>query len=361
MTLPDDPWWLEFIAADPPHTAKLATVRADGRPHVAPVWVALDGRELLFNTGADTLKGHGLRRDPRVSLSFDDERPPFSFVIVEGTVELFDDLAQVRRWVDHDRRPLHGCRGLRRGVRDRNGVPGELLVRVTPTHVVRPGHRDIAELGGSFLACSLGLRPSGRRRWRSARVVVLKNRAMASWASGSWLELAMRSMERRPSAGRGRPGRRTPALPRPFDTALPRLARVGPGRARPRRSSSGGDDAVDQPPVERGGRVDPVAGEGHLERPLATDAPGHGDQRRVAEPAALRRRGWRRPRRLAATARSHEHTSWHPAAVARACTSATTGWGIAWMVVISSVHTSSRPRTRRPGRRRRRRRSRGPR
>ena len=42
-----------------------------------------------------------------------------------------------------------------------------------------------------------------------------------------------------------------------------------------------------------------------------------------------------------ATARSQEHTSWHPAAVARACTCATTGWGMAWMVVISSVHTCS--------------------
>ena len=31
-----------FLTADPPRTAKLATVRADGRPHVAPVWFALD-------------------------------------------------------------------------------------------------------------------------------------------------------------------------------------------------------------------------------------------------------------------------------------------------------------------------------
>ena len=34
-------------------------------------------------------------------------------------------------------------------------------------------------------------------------------------------------------------------------------------------------------------------------------------------------------------------TSWQPAAVASACTLATTGWGIAWTVSIISVHTSN--------------------
>ena len=62
--------------AEPAHTAKLATVRADGRPHVAPVWFVLDPRppgpahpigDIVFNTGADTLKGKALRRDPRVA------------------------------------------------------------------------------------------------------------------------------------------------------------------------------------------------------------------------------------------------------------------------------------------------------
>ena len=52
-----------------PTTAKLATVRADGRPHVAPVWFALDLStagdrlglgDLVFNTGADTLKGRDI-------------------------------------------------------------------------------------------------------------------------------------------------------------------------------------------------------------------------------------------------------------------------------------------------------------
>ncbi len=31
-------------------TAKLATVRADGLPHIAPIWFTLDGNDLLFTT-----------------------------------------------------------------------------------------------------------------------------------------------------------------------------------------------------------------------------------------------------------------------------------------------------------------------
>lgn len=35
-----------------PRTAKLATVRADGRPHVAPIWFDLDGDVMVFTTRA---------------------------------------------------------------------------------------------------------------------------------------------------------------------------------------------------------------------------------------------------------------------------------------------------------------------
>lgn len=118
-----------------PRTAKLATVTASGAPHVAPVWVARDGDRIVFNTGSGTAKGRALRRDPRVSMSFDDETPPFGFVLVQGTAEVVEDLDEVRRWaaiiggryMGDDRAAEYGAR---------NGVPGEYLVVVTPTKVV---------------------------------------------------------------------------------------------------------------------------------------------------------------------------------------------------------------------------------
>src|SRR3954454_16843240 len=74
-------------------TAKVATVRPDGRPHVAPVWFVLDDAtgQLVCHTGAETVKGRALRRDPRVAVVVDDQAPPYSFVLVEGTVEVADD------------------------------------------------------------------------------------------------------------------------------------------------------------------------------------------------------------------------------------------------------------------------------
>jgi hypothetical protein len=66
-----------LLESDPPHTGKLATARADGRPHVAPIWfvVEADG-SILFNTGQATVKGANLRRSGQAALCVDDERPP---------------------------------------------------------------------------------------------------------------------------------------------------------------------------------------------------------------------------------------------------------------------------------------------
>ena len=116
-------------------TAALVTVRGDGRPHVAPVWFTLDGDDLLFNTGQDTVKGANLRRDRRVALMVDDEEPPFAFVSIEGDVSLSDDLDTMRYWATRiaarymgdDQADAYG---------KRNAVPGELLVRVRPTKIV---------------------------------------------------------------------------------------------------------------------------------------------------------------------------------------------------------------------------------
>ncbi len=123
-----------FLTAAPARTGKLATVRADGRPHIAPVWYDVDDDgSLAFNTGAATVKGRNLSRDPRASLCVDDERPPFSFVIVEGVVEISDDLDEVRRWAARiGGRYMGAERAEEYG--SRNGAPGELLVRLRPGH-----------------------------------------------------------------------------------------------------------------------------------------------------------------------------------------------------------------------------------
>ena len=135
--------WRAFVT-EGTRTGKLATTRLDGRPHVAPIWFDLDEDDgtLVFTTGADTLKGKALRRDARVAICVDDETPPFAFVLIEGTAELIEDPEVLLTWATRI-----GGRYMGTGVADaygkRNAVPGELLVRVTPTHVV--AHAEIAD------------------------------------------------------------------------------------------------------------------------------------------------------------------------------------------------------------------------
>ncbi|MFI8348556.1 PPOX class F420-dependent oxidoreductase [Streptomyces sp. NPDC085596] len=136
-----DEEWRAFVSHGT-RTGKLATVRADGSPHIAPIWFLLDGDELVFNTGAGTVKGRNLARDPQVALCVDDDRPPFSFVVLNGQARLSEDLDDIRRWatriaaryMGEDRAEEFGAR---------NGVPGELLVRVHIDHVVAV--RDLAD------------------------------------------------------------------------------------------------------------------------------------------------------------------------------------------------------------------------
>lgn len=126
--------WHGFIS-EGTRTGKLSTVRADGSPHVAPVWFVLDGDDLLFNTGEDTVKGRNLARDGRVSICVDDERPPFAFVVLSGRAELSRDMKTMLHWATRiGARYMGEEAGAQFGAR--NAVPGELLVRVRISKVV---------------------------------------------------------------------------------------------------------------------------------------------------------------------------------------------------------------------------------
>jgi PPOX class probable F420-dependent enzyme len=124
-------------------TGKLATTRADGRPHVAPVWFDLDDDgTVVLTTGADSVKGKALRRDPRVCLCVDDETPPYSFVVIDGTAEITEDFGPLLEWATRIAACYMGAERAEEYGR-RNAVLGELLVRITPNHVV--AQADIAD------------------------------------------------------------------------------------------------------------------------------------------------------------------------------------------------------------------------
>lgn len=66
--------------------AHVATLLADGSPHVSPVWIAVEGEYLaIFSTQAH-LKIRNLRRDPRIGISVCDERNPYRSAVIRGRV-----------------------------------------------------------------------------------------------------------------------------------------------------------------------------------------------------------------------------------------------------------------------------------
>ena len=134
MSTITDPKIRAFLQAGT-RTGKLAFLAASGRPLVTPVWFVLEGDSLIFNTGKDTAKGRALATDPRATLCVDLERPPYAFVQVQGEAELSEDPAELvrtatliaARYVGPERAEEFGRR---------NGVPGELVVRLRPVRVL---------------------------------------------------------------------------------------------------------------------------------------------------------------------------------------------------------------------------------
>ena len=116
-------------------TGKVATVRSDGRPHVAPIWFVLRGDELVFTTWHETVKARNLSRDPRAALTVDLEEPPYAFVLVEGEArvvpndpEKLDIATQLgARYMGEDQAEAFG---------KRNAVDGEWVVRLPMTRIV---------------------------------------------------------------------------------------------------------------------------------------------------------------------------------------------------------------------------------
>jgi PPOX class probable F420-dependent enzyme len=129
-----EPQYRRFLS-EGARTGELAMVRADGRPHVIPIWYLLEGDELVFTTGRNSVKGKNLRRDRRVMICVVDETPPYALVAIEGVARLSEDPKEL-----YDYTARVGGRYMGAGRADefgrRNGAPGEMVVRVRLDKVI---------------------------------------------------------------------------------------------------------------------------------------------------------------------------------------------------------------------------------
>jgi len=118
-------------------TGKLGTINKEGRPHVIPIWYTLDEQDnIVFNTGGESVKAKNIKRDNRVRLYVDDQTPPFSFVIVDGTAQIEKGQPSetykwakiiAARYMGDDKSEEYGRR---------NSGEGEILVRIKPTRII---------------------------------------------------------------------------------------------------------------------------------------------------------------------------------------------------------------------------------
>lgn len=66
--------------------AALTTVMSDGQPQITPVWVNLDGNDLLVNTMRGFRKERNMRANPSVTLLAYDPKQPTRYIEVRGLV-----------------------------------------------------------------------------------------------------------------------------------------------------------------------------------------------------------------------------------------------------------------------------------
>jgi PPOX class probable F420-dependent enzyme len=69
-----------------PVLASLATLNPDGSPQITPLWVDLDGDDVVFNTEQGRKKARNLERDARVAVTVIDPDDQYNVVAFQGTV-----------------------------------------------------------------------------------------------------------------------------------------------------------------------------------------------------------------------------------------------------------------------------------
>ena len=126
---------INYFLREGTRTGKLATVREDGNPHVAPIWFVWNEGKIIFATMDTSVKARNMRHNPQVSICVDDESPPYAFVIIQGTAKLTANHKDLLKW-----NTVFGERYMGEKLAEvygkRNTVEGSLLVEVTPNKMI---------------------------------------------------------------------------------------------------------------------------------------------------------------------------------------------------------------------------------
>ena len=83
-----DPEAIEFLQG--PWLMRLATIGADGHPHVTPVWYVYENERIFTSTEKDRVKFRNITRDNKIGASIDWEPRPYRGLSIKGIAQVHE-------------------------------------------------------------------------------------------------------------------------------------------------------------------------------------------------------------------------------------------------------------------------------
>lgn len=130
------------------HLARVATVRPDGRPHVAPIWYLWQDGKFYFETGLQAVKAQNLRSNPNIAITVDVTAGGLrlKYVILEGKAELIEDPDTVRRITERIYSRYVGLEGLQTPKVQKMLAADKLIVQLEPARFITMDYLKPTEL-----------------------------------------------------------------------------------------------------------------------------------------------------------------------------------------------------------------------
>ena len=112
----------------------VTTLRADGAPHMTPVWHLVDGDEVVVAVGRNTVKARNVRRNPNVALCVAANESPQRWLLLNGAARVSEDgVEELVRAVSYH---YLGAEEGAPYVEDILSKLDFVLLRITPTEVM---------------------------------------------------------------------------------------------------------------------------------------------------------------------------------------------------------------------------------
>ena len=82
------------------HLARIATLQADGRPSVVPVWFVYEDGKIIITPHKHSAFWANIQKDLRVTIAIDEEASLYRKVLVEGDAEVLYPVGHDDEWRD---------------------------------------------------------------------------------------------------------------------------------------------------------------------------------------------------------------------------------------------------------------------